>query len=147
MALIKAIKSKNKLYYALAAVSGIAYLLIVVFGVNDRGNVEELQATYVAKTIQAADIMATEIERARPTETLTPTPTKTPTLTPTITNTPKPYFTPTPDPNCNPNYSGACLPLYGTFSCKDSGYTNIRVIGVDVFGIDKDGDGWACERN
>lgn len=48
--------------------------------------------------------------------------------------------------NCNPNYD-PCIPNSGKITCKSLGINNIRVIGVDVYGIDKDNDGIACEKN
>jgi len=53
---------------------------------------------------------------------------------------------------CHPSYSGACLrPDVSDYDCiGGSGngpyYTGrVRVIGPDVFGLDRDDDGWGCE--
>jgi len=67
------------------------------------------------------------------------------------------FFTPeqslnsTDKQNCNPNYSGCLKINAGDYDCaRGSGngpnYTGrVRVIGSDVFGLDRDGDGWGCE--
>lgn len=54
---------------------------------------------------------------------------------------------------CHPNYSGCLNPNASDYDCsggKGDGpyYTGaVRVIGTDVFRLDRDGDGWACENN
>ncbi len=50
-----------------------------------------------------------------------------------------------PGSDCNPNYS-VCLPNVGDLNCGDIPYKRFQVIGVDVYGLDRDGDGIACER-
>ena len=54
--------------------------------------------------------------------------------------------------NCDPNYQGACLdpdsPDYDCAGGSGNGpdYTGpVRVVGDDPFGLDRDGDGYACE--
>jgi len=54
--------------------------------------------------------------------------------------------------NCNSNYSGACLDKPGDYDCAGGSgngpnyvHGPIRVIGIDVYGLDRDGDGIACE--
>ena len=53
--------------------------------------------------------------------------------------------------SCHPSYSGCLNPNASDYDC-DGGSGNgpyytgrIRVIGPDVFGLDRDGDGWGCE--
>lgn len=55
--------------------------------------------------------------------------------------------------SCNPNYSGACVPNASDVDCaggSGNGPAYVRgpvyVVGVDVYGLDRDGDGVACER-
>lgn len=69
---------------------------------------------------------------------------------------PKPAFKPAPAPkpaasNCNPNYSG-CVPNASDVDCSGGSgngpaYVSgpIRVIGSDVYDLDRDGNGLACE--
>jgi hypothetical protein len=54
--------------------------------------------------------------------------------------------TPAPGGGCDPNYSGACVPRYPPdVDCSQIPATNFRVVGVDVHGLDRDGNGIACE--
>ena len=57
-----------------------------------------------------------------------------------------------PPKRCHPSYRGACLdPNASDYDCiGGSGngpkYTGtVRVVGPDVFGLDRDGDGWGCD--
>ncbi len=59
---------------------------------------------------------------------------------------------PPPQPTCDPNYSGACLdPNSPDYDCEGGtgngpDYTGpVTVVGTDHFGLDRDGDGQACE--
>jgi endonuclease YncB( thermonuclease family) len=54
--------------------------------------------------------------------------------------------------NCHPSYVGACLdPNASDYDCAGGSgngpkYTGpVRVVGPDDFGLDRDGDGYACE--
>jgi len=56
---------------------------------------------------------------------------------------------------CHPSYQGACLPVHAVdVDCAGGSgngpvYTSVksfRVVGPDVYGLDVDGDGFACER-
>lgn len=53
-------------------------------------------------------------------------------------------------PNCDPNYSG-CVPIASDVDCvggsgNGPAYTGmVRVIGSDIYDLDRDGNGWACE--
>ncbi|MBU2982792.1 excalibur calcium-binding domain-containing protein [Lentibacter algarum] len=54
---------------------------------------------------------------------------------------------------CDPNYSGACVPIASDVDCA-SGSGNgpayvrgpVRVIGKDIYGLDRDNDGIGCEN-
>ena len=52
---------------------------------------------------------------------------------------------------CHPSYSGCLNPSASDYDCAGGSgngpyYTGtVRVIGPDVFGLDRDGDGWGCE--
>lgn len=57
-----------------------------------------------------------------------------------------------PDTACDPSYSGACLdPSSSDYDCEGGSgdgpdYTGpVTVVGADHFGLDRDGDGAACE--
>jgi hypothetical protein len=56
-----------------------------------------------------------------------------------------------PAQQCDPNYSG-CVPIASDVDCAGGGGNGpayvkgpIRVIGRDIYGLDRDGDGVACE--
>lgn len=102
-------------------------------------------------------------EKIVPSPTVTPTIVASPGVEPTPTPTPKPSptfnFTPTPKPtqtqqsksNCDPNYSG-CVPVASDVDCaggSGNGPAYVRgpiyVIGVDIYDLDRDGDGVGCE--
>lgn len=55
---------------------------------------------------------------------------------------------------CDPNYSGACVPVASDVDCAGgSGNGNgpeyvvgpVYIIGRDIYKLDRDGDGTACE--
>jgi len=56
-----------------------------------------------------------------------------------------------PISTCDANYSG-CIPIASDVDCASGSgngpaYTNglVQVIGSDIYGLDRDGDGWGCE--
>ena len=53
---------------------------------------------------------------------------------------------------CDPNYSGACVPIASDVDCAGGSGNGpayvvgpVRVIGTDIYGLDRDGDGVGCE--
>ncbi len=53
---------------------------------------------------------------------------------------------------CDPNYEGACVPIASDVDCaggSGNGPAYVRgpvyVVGRDIYGLDRDGDGVACE--
>ena len=55
-------------------------------------------------------------------------------------------------PDCHPSYTGNCLdPSLSDYDCSGGsgdgpGYTGtVTVVGPDDYGLDRDGDGVACE--
>jgi hypothetical protein len=53
--------------------------------------------------------------------------------------------------SCDPNYSG-CVPISRDVDCAGGqgdgpAYldTAVRITGSDIYDLDRDGDGWACE--
>ncbi len=54
---------------------------------------------------------------------------------------------------CDPNYTGACVPIARDVDCAGGNgdgpaYVEgpIYVVGRDIYKLDRDGDGTACER-
>lgn len=53
---------------------------------------------------------------------------------------------------CDPNYTGACVPIASDVDCEGGSGNGpayvrgpVRVIGTDVYGLDRDKDGIGCE--
>ncbi len=46
---------------------------------------------------------------------------------------------------CSPHYSGACIPIRTDVDCGEITARNFHVVDVDVYDLDADGDGIACE--
>ena len=52
--------------------------------------------------------------------------------------------------DCHPSYTG-CVPHAADVDCAGGSgdgpaYTGpVQVVGPDVYGLDRDGDGWGCE--
>lgn len=65
---------------------------------------------------------------------------------------PPPPPPPAPAGGCDPNYSGPCVPIAADVDC-DGGSGDgpayvagpVQVIGADVYDLDRDGDGIACD--
>lgn len=54
--------------------------------------------------------------------------------------------------NCDPNYSGACVPVASDVDCAGGGGNGpayvqgpVRVVGTDIYDLDRDGDGIGCD--
>ncbi|GIJ44094.1 hypothetical protein Val02_09800 [Virgisporangium aliadipatigenens] len=57
-----------------------------------------------------------------------------------------------PKPTCDPNYSGACVPIASDVDCAGGGGNGpayvrgpVKVIGSDIYDLDRDGDGMGCD--
>ena len=55
-------------------------------------------------------------------------------------------------PQCDPNYSGACVPIASDVDCAGGSGNGpayvqgpVRVVGKDIYGLDRDGDGIGCD--
>lgn len=54
-------------------------------------------------------------------------------------------------PSCHPSYSGCLRQDASDYDCAGGSgngpyYTGrVKILGPDVFGLDRDGDGWGCE--
>ena len=53
---------------------------------------------------------------------------------------------------CDPNYAGACVPIASDVDCAGGSGNGpayvtgpVRVVGVDIYDLDRDGDGIGCE--
>ena len=57
-----------------------------------------------------------------------------------------------PAQNCDANYEGACVPVASDVDCEGGSGNGpeyvrgpVRVVGVDIYGLDRDNDGVGCE--
>jgi len=123
---------------------------------------EETATPAVPTTPTAAPALAapaaTRTTTAAPTRTSKPAAkpaAKPATARPEPSSRPKPRRTATkaPSRDCDPNYAGACVPVASDVDCgSGSGngpaylHGTARVIGDDVYDLDRDGDGIACEQ-
>lgn len=55
--------------------------------------------------------------------------------------------------DCHPNYQGACVPIASDVDCAGGSGNGpayvrgpVQVVGKDVYGLDRDGDGIGCEK-
>lgn len=70
----------------------------------------------------------------------------------TSVGTRQPYVAPAQRSNCDPNYSGGCVPIASDVDCGGGSgngpayfYGTATVVGADIYDLDRDGDGIACE--
>ncbi|QJU55907.1 hypothetical protein HL652_03625 [Herbiconiux sp. SALV-R1] len=75
------------------------------------------------------------------------------------TRQPPPPPAPEPEPEaavpgggCDPNYAGACVPIDSDVDCAGGSGNGpsyvqgpVQVIGTDIYDLDRDGDGIACD--
>jgi resuscitation-promoting factor RpfB len=116
----------------------------------------------------AASVAAPRTTTSLPSPTPTATPARTATATPTAkpstsrvaaspstrtTRTPAPSDPEPDDGGCHANYSGACVPIAKDVDCAGGSGNGpayvrgpLRVVGKDVYDLDRDGDGTACDR-
>ncbi|MBF4635116.1 G5 domain-containing protein [Agreia pratensis] len=69
---------------------------------------------------------------------------------------PEPEAAPAPAPDnggCDPNYSGPCVPIASDVDCAGGSgngpaYVSgpVYVVGSDIYDLDRDGDGIACDK-
>jgi hypothetical protein len=64
----------------------------------------------------------------------------------------EPQSEPEPEPKCDPNYSGACVPIASDVDCAGGSGNGpayvrgpVRVVGTDIYDLDRDSDGIGCE--
>lgn len=120
------------------------------------GAEEKISEPSEAKTpeVKTPVVVATKVQApiVAPTNTpLPPPPTNTPVPPPPAPTEPPPP-PPPEQPRCHPSYEGACLdPNCSDYDCAGGSgngpcYTGrVRVVGPDVYDLDRDNDGWGCE--
>lgn len=57
-----------------------------------------------------------------------------------------------PRRDCDPNYSGGCVPIASDVDCPGGSGSGpayapgvVRVVGSDIYDLDRDGDGFGCD--
>lgn len=108
------------------------------------------QVTYVDGRETARELVKDEVTTEPVTE-VTTVGTRVPYTPPATTAAPATRAAPPPRSNCDPNYSG-CVPIASDVDCLGGGGNGpayvagpVRVIGTDIYGLDRDGDGIGCE--
>lgn len=152
---------------ALGAVTAVTAVVLTVTGLDDTGTDDvEVRGRAVATTTAIAPAAtATTAALAATTSTAPTTTTTTTTVAPTTTavapttnttTTPSAPATTVPTTadraaSCDPNYSG-CVPIASDVDCAGGSgngpaYVSgpVRVVGVDIYGLDRDRDGVGCE--
>lgn len=138
---------------------GILIFIIGFFGLaalgsvtdSDKNNIASVKGTNIQNTDPQPSI---KLEPAEPQPSPVQPPTPTPPPPPPTVPPPAPVPS-TPPPaarsSCDPNYSG-CVPIASDVDCAGGSGNGpayvagpIRVVGSDIYGLDRDGDGIACE--
>ncbi|SDS29028.1 G5 domain-containing protein [Actinopolymorpha singaporensis] len=70
----------------------------------------------------------------------------------TLRGTRVPRPAPQPKSACDPNYTGACVPIASDVDCGGGSgngpayvYGTVKVVGTDIYDLDRDGDGYGCD--
>lgn len=70
----------------------------------------------------------------------------------THVDTPKPLASSQQRAGCDSNYSGGCVPVASDVDCGGGSgngpayvYGTVRVVGADIYDLDRDGDGVGCD--
>ena len=108
------------------------------------------KAVLPASTPSEAKVAAPTVTKSASPRRIAPQPKPKPTLAPKPKPKPKPKKT--ASRHCDPNYGGACVPIASDVDCA-SGSGNgpaylseeATVIGEDIYDLDRDNDGLACE--
>lgn len=96
--------------------------------------------------------ISTAAPTTAPTSTAAPTTAAPTTAAPATAAPPTTTAPPSTASGCDPNYSGACVPIASDVDCaggSGNGPAYVRgpvtVVGRDIYGLDRDGDGIGCE--
>ncbi|MFC7613241.1 hypothetical protein ACFQV2_06075 [Actinokineospora soli] len=147
-------KSRVPLAFAGAVVGMVA----VISGIASIGeDTPSAHNTVITVTTTVAPPTTTTTIRTTTTKPTTTRPKPTTTTKPKPKpTTPKPAPAPPPPPettesDCDPNYSG-CVPIASDVDCEGGSGNGpayvagpVRVIGSDIYGLDRDDDGIGCE--
>ena len=123
--------------------SDVGTSAITTVGVNG-----EKTTTYLVKSVDGVEV-SREISR----EEVTLQPTAEVTSNGSRQPAPPPAPAPPSESNCDSNYADVCVPIASDVDCSGGSgngpaYVDgpLRVVGTDVYDLDRDGDGIACDR-
>lgn len=132
-----------------AVISAVAVFGIASIGASgDQKNVNSTQAQPTSNQNTSPMVQAENTQVTQQAAQTTPITQQAP--TPSTVSESKPL--PAPVSTCDPNYAGACVAIASDVDCGGGSgngpeylYTTATVVGVDIYGLDRDGDGIACE--
>ncbi|MBF4599225.1 G5 domain-containing protein [Frigoribacterium sp. VKM Ac-1396] len=106
--------------------------------------------------VETGRTLVGEIVTLAPVQQVTSVGTRVPYVAPAPVAAPAPVSAPAPAPatgGCDSNYSGACVPVASDVDCAGGSGNGpayiqgpVTVVGSDVYDLDRDGDGIACDR-
>lgn len=109
------------------------------------GSCGDAETETVVQTVEVTDTKT--VRRTRTVVRTVTVPADDAALADTFGDTAATSSTSTTGDDCSSDYAGACVPLdQADVSCADLGVDDIDVIGADVYGLDPDEDGVACEQ-
>ena len=105
--------------------------------------------------VETKRVLASENVTVTPVQEVTSVGTKAPYVAPAPVAAPAPAPAPTPAPaasGCDSNYAGACVPIDSDVDCAGGSGNGpsyvagpVSVVGSDIYDLDRDGDGIACD--
>ena len=114
----------------------VLFVLLTGCGTAPVQTVAEVEVTTTLVTTSTTTTVAPT------TTTVAPAPT---TRAPATTAAPRTATAPAAPGGCNSNYAGACIPTGPDVDCGDLSAKRFQVVGQDVYRLDADKDGIACE--
>jgi hypothetical protein len=134
----------------------VVFAVLLIAGIVGGGDKQQSASPTAGDETTTVDLPATTAVPPTSTTTTTTTTTTTPPPPPPTTTTqvappPAPVTEQPAQPQCDPNYSG-CVPIASDVDCAGGSGNGpayaegpVRVIGSDIYDLDKDHDGTACE--
>jgi resuscitation-promoting factor RpfB len=147
---------------ALRRTGGMVLVLVLLLGACEPDGDKVIETAPPIVEVEPTTSTSTSTSTTTTSTTTTSTSTTTPTTTPSTTvarppTTAATVARPTPTTRaaggCDPNYAGACVPIDSDVDCgggSGNGPSYVyakrfQVVGTDIYGLDADNDGIACE--
>jgi outer membrane biosynthesis protein TonB len=133
----------------------VGLILLAIFAIGNTARPETKMITPAKSTVTESSQNEPPVDTIPAQQPMVqPAPVPPPVVQPTPPQV-APVTTPQPaadTSNCDPNYSGACVPISTDVDCAGGSGNGpayvrgpVRVIGSDIYGLDRDGDGYGCE--